>query len=215
MLDNETLRTRFFALIRQDPGSDCILWCGTLREKGYGRFWDGDRLRPATHVSWFLKHGIWPALKMLHDCDNPSCVNPDHLWEGTDADNIADCIAKGRRHQQATLLSYLERKELLALSDTAISRREAAALFGVSLNHLVDLRRERVIKEGSRPPKPAPPALRPAYDVGGRQLTAPEIAAETGLHLVTIRWRLRQGITGEALLAGKHKGVRKPYVRRR
>lgn len=61
---------------------------------------------------------------------------------------------------------------------------------------------------------PGPDYITP-YDVGGRQLTAPQIAAEAGVTTEAILARLRRGVTGPALLAGRHKGARKPYIRTR
>lgn len=47
-------------------------------------------------VSWFVTHGRWPMDYALHKCDNRVCVRPEHLFEGNDADNVKDMIAKGR-----------------------------------------------------------------------------------------------------------------------
>lgn len=60
--------------------------------------YDG-RVRSAHRVAWALCHGSLPALHVLHRCDVPLCVNPVHLFLGTQADNMADMQAKGRRHR--------------------------------------------------------------------------------------------------------------------
>lgn len=76
----------------------CWLWIGAKKnERGYGAFWlDGKRV--AAHRASFVIHrGQIPrGLRVCHTCDNPSCVRPDHLFSGTDSDNMRDCAAKGR-----------------------------------------------------------------------------------------------------------------------
>lgn len=63
---------------------------------GYGTFvFCGDRAG-AHRVAWFLHHGVWPTLQILHRCDVRNCVNPAHLFEGTHQDNMDDMADKGR-----------------------------------------------------------------------------------------------------------------------
>jgi HNH endonuclease len=50
----------------------------------------------AHRVAWFVAHGAWPTLHVLHRCDVPLCVNPEHLFEGTQTDNLRDMARKGR-----------------------------------------------------------------------------------------------------------------------
>lgn len=63
---------------------------------GYGMIWNGKRNILATHASWFLYHNLWPSQFILHKCDNPPCIRPDHLFEGTLRDNLLDCMKKSR-----------------------------------------------------------------------------------------------------------------------
>jgi hypothetical protein len=88
-----TPRERFDQKWTPEPFSGCHLWtaCGAAGQ--YGRI--GKRL--AHRVSWEFKHGPIPSgIKVLHKCDVPPCVNPDHLFLGTQRENIRDCIGKGR-----------------------------------------------------------------------------------------------------------------------
>lgn len=78
----------------------CVLWCAG-KNGNYGVMRVGRKTARTHRVAWELKNGPIPTGRLvLHNCpggDNPLCINPDHLWLGTDADNQADCIAKGRR----------------------------------------------------------------------------------------------------------------------
>ena len=75
----------------------CWLWVSRTNEDGYGRTdWKG-RSTFAHRVAWELKNGPIPdGLQVLHKCDNPPCCNPDHLFLGTNLDNVKDKISKGR-----------------------------------------------------------------------------------------------------------------------
>lgn len=217
----ENVRARFFAKIAADPSSDCILWTGARRPTGYGVVSVAGKLRQATHVSWFLKYGVWPSQQMLHRCDNPPCVNPEHLFEGTPADNVVDRDAKGRHwvlcgeEASGAKLTDLEVSEIIALTETSMTGREIGALFGVTAAYVSMLRhgRCRVTSQGlphkthGRPRKPKG-ARR--FEVGGRMLTVLEIATEAGLNCETVRGRLARGLSGDDLIAPPHKAPRKP-----
>lgn len=76
-----------------EPNSGCWLWQGNTTKKGYGRLGGGQ----AHRMSWTAFRGTIPeGMCVLHRCDNRACVNPDHLWLGTQIDNINDCVNKGR-----------------------------------------------------------------------------------------------------------------------
>ena len=94
---------RFEAKFIPEPNSGCWLWTAATDGKGYGRFrvgskTDGTRKSAiATRVSWKIYCGDLPDdLCVLHKCDNPYCVNPDHLFLGTHTDNMQDCSRKNR-----------------------------------------------------------------------------------------------------------------------
>lgn len=91
------LPVRFWSKVQPEYNSGCWLWAATANEKGYGDLWFGDRLERAHRLSYEFLVADFPREWMIcHRCDNPSCVNPEHLAPGTAAMNTADMIAKGR-----------------------------------------------------------------------------------------------------------------------
>lgn len=92
-----SLPTRFWSKVERGEDSECWLWRAFCNTPGYGMIRNGSRMALAHRVSWVLRHGRVSAGKhILHTCDTPACVNPSHLYEGTNADNIADKVARGR-----------------------------------------------------------------------------------------------------------------------
>lgn len=93
-----TLEDRFWQFVDKSAGPDaCWPWVGSLRPSGYGQLYVGEFKRPvaASRVSMKIHTGEWP-IEACHKCDNPPCVNPAHLFNGTRKDNMQDCSAKGR-----------------------------------------------------------------------------------------------------------------------
>ncbi len=97
------LVARFWTKVNRGDPASCWIWQGTHHRNGYGQIAasrNGARKQRwlwAHRVAWALTHGPIPdGLQVLHRCDVPLCVNPDHLFLGTQLDNIADAMAKGR-----------------------------------------------------------------------------------------------------------------------
>lgn len=101
---------RFESKFIPEPNSGCWLWTAGGDKHGYGRFRIGSmtdgtrRTAIAPRISWEIYRGPLPEqMNVLHCCDNPYCVNPDHLFLGTQTDNMQDCAkklrtSKGERH---------------------------------------------------------------------------------------------------------------------
>jgi hypothetical protein len=90
---------RFLEKIDKSVGEDaCWIWTGSRDRKGYGQIRINGRTQKAHRAAWTLTHGeILNSLHCLHRCDRPECVRPDHLFLGTNAENVADKVAKGRQ----------------------------------------------------------------------------------------------------------------------
>lgn len=81
--------------ITADP-ERCWLWEGANAD-GYGVMRFKKQKYRATRAVWLVVHGELPKLHMLHKCDNPPCCNPNHLYEGTDADNSKEMVERNRQ----------------------------------------------------------------------------------------------------------------------
>ena len=78
--------------------NDCIVWDRYVNDKGYGRRHHNGKFWLVHRLEWTLANGDIPeGMCVLHKCDNPPCINLDHLFLGTNVDNIADKVAKGRQ----------------------------------------------------------------------------------------------------------------------
>lgn len=96
----EPLASRFARMHRANEAG-CWLWVGVKNKQGYGHFeWSRkgrDFFWMAHRAAWRIHRGPIPGgLQVLHRCDVPSCVNPDHLFLGTQQDNMDDMVRKGR-----------------------------------------------------------------------------------------------------------------------
>ena len=130
-----------------DKSGECWIWTGKKRAR-YGRVKREGKYLSAHRLAWALANGPIPAgLLALHRCDNPSCVRPDHLWLGTQADNMADRDAKGRqatgmrtrpetrakgersRSAKLTAKKVIQIRRMVAGGKKA---KEIAAMFGVT-----------------------------------------------------------------------------------
>ena len=118
----------------------CHEWVAKRDSGGYGQFWMSGKHKPAHRVAWVLAHSEIPdGMCVLHKCDNRACVNVEHLFLGTHADNMADMTKKGRGRPQGQRpkLSFSAAEEIRRAykrADTTMSK--LSRRFGVSINQI-------------------------------------------------------------------------------
>lgn len=133
---------------RVNKTDNCWVWTARVNFKGYGQIPVPRGLTSiaganqfAHRISWFLAYGPVPdGLCVLHRCDNPPCVRPDHLWLGTRADNNEDMRRKGRTHRPAWIgtdvptakLTEQQVVEVRALHASGMKQAGIANRYGVT-----------------------------------------------------------------------------------
>lgn len=144
MGDFLTEAQRFWAKV--DRNGDCWEWQGARSGRGAGLFYFRGRLVPATRAGWEIVYGFPPdaSLMLRHACDNPPCVRPSHLDEGTHLDNMRDRNERGRqargdRNGQSKLTwpDVAAIRELYAAG--GVRQADLAAAFGVSQSTIRDV----------------------------------------------------------------------------
>ncbi len=134
----------FHPRVMPEPNSGCWLWIGSAGKDGYGTINVGANKYWRVHrLSWHENRGEIPkGMHVLHRCDGPTCVNPDHLFLGTDADNTKDKMAKGRHlwgeDNPPAKLTETMVKQLLADPRPA---KEAAPDYNISESQFSAIRR--------------------------------------------------------------------------
>jgi hypothetical protein len=138
--------TRFWKMVDKTT-SGCWLWRGAKNYGRYGRFYDGTKLVYA-HIYSFLLAGniLLPGNYVLHTCDKPVCVNPAHLFQGTQKDNVQDCKQKqinnfGAKNGQAKLTEKQVKEIIIKLS--LHSDNALATQYNVSRTRIYAIRRNR------------------------------------------------------------------------
>lgn len=119
----------------------CLLWTGVMNRGGYGRLgWQG-RNHSAHRLAYELAIGSIPeGMKVLHSCNAPSCINPDHLLLGTNAEKVKMArMAKGQRNGASKLTA----EQVLAIRAAQGPQREIAAKFLVSHQNVGRIRRRQ------------------------------------------------------------------------
>jgi hypothetical protein len=154
-----SLEDRFVAKVKRPvSGEGCWLWTGATNPRGYGSIIilkPTKRVLSAHRVAYELYVGEIPAgMSVLHRCDVRNCVNPMHLWLGTQADNMADMNAKGRQRAPASerssnaKLTWPMVRELRSRIATGLwPLKELAKEYGIAYNTLLRVKTQQTWRE--------------------------------------------------------------------
>jgi hypothetical protein len=148
-----TLEERFWNFVDKKSQDECWHWIGQILSNGYGRISLGakkDGSEGAHRVSWKLhnKKDIPDGMYVMHKCDNPSCVNPNHLSIGTPKDNTQDMIGKGRKKVvspkgEGNGKSLLDAEKVRLIRSSTLNHAALGRQLGVSPNCIRGVRTGR------------------------------------------------------------------------
>lgn len=142
-----SLEERFWEKVQKGSIEECWNWTGSYRSDGYGQLNLGKTKEGtgASHrLSWKFHFGEIPnKLHVLHSCDNKLCVNPNHLFLGTNADNMADKKKKGLQMKGEEIptskLTALQVIQIRELRSKGHSQTKIAKLFGVTQSNVSNI----------------------------------------------------------------------------
>lgn len=131
----ESAKKRFWAKVKKSKDSDgCWEWQGCKTRAGYGQINLNGKSCYAHRFVWeFTKGQIPDGIYACHHCDNPGCVNPDHIFLGTNSDNQQDAKTKGRRASGSNKLTeedVVKIRKRYSIGD--ITQRKIADIYGVT-----------------------------------------------------------------------------------
>lgn len=116
---------------RSDP-SGCVLWDGGTDRHGYPLVWCENRMQYVSRIVLAKKLGRELKYNALHTCDVAGCINPEHLYEGTQSHNMSDTYKRGGRKMP----DGIEEKILTAYKQPNMTTRKVARLLGVSQTYV-------------------------------------------------------------------------------
>ena len=135
----KSLEERFWEKVDIQKQENCWNWVASKYSKGYGIFVNNSHHIGAHRMSWILSHGEIPeGMFVCHKCDNTSCVNPSHLFLGTNQDNMTDMVQKKRSYNKSgqfnpnVKLSIDDVKKIYLFSSLGYSQRKLAKIFNVA-----------------------------------------------------------------------------------
>jgi hypothetical protein len=145
------LEDRFWEKVDKGDPDECWEWQGAKLVNGYGRIAinSSGQVESAHRVAYVLggKGSIEKGLFVCHACDNPSCVNPNHLFLGTAKENTQDMIKKGRndnRKGENSAVNKLNEEQVLAIREDPRSTRAIAKEFGLGASTVCEIKNRKL-----------------------------------------------------------------------
>jgi hypothetical protein len=145
----DSTKKRFWSKVAITANENkCWNWIAGTCPKGYGKIYiviekGIERTYKASRISYLINFGVYPGeLLVCHTCDNPLCVNPKHLFLGTEKDNAQDRKKKNRQHDQngekngSAILTEDKVKEIRRLYSIGVYQRKIGKLFGIGQYHV-------------------------------------------------------------------------------
>lgn len=148
---DEDMKLKLHGKIQNANG--CWEWKGFRLKTGYGKFSYKRKSYLAHRISWYLFNGPIPDyLCVCHKCDNPPCINPEHLFLGTQVDNIQDMIKKNRRDFKGENAPYrkLSSNQVLKIREliqNGVKQKEICRIFDITQGHVASIKYRRCWKE--------------------------------------------------------------------
>jgi hypothetical protein len=147
-----SLKDRLHSASLPDQDSGCRVWQRAVNISGYGVLWFDGKPGTAHRAAWIAEHGAIPdGQHVLHRCDNRRCIEPTHLFLGSNADNVADKVAKGRQFRPDYVgsknnMAKLDEEKVRVirrLAKQGLSNRRIAESFAVSIMTISMIRNHR------------------------------------------------------------------------
>lgn len=145
---------RFMKSIKIDGPDDCWLWTRSRMKANWHSQWrnQAGSIELAHRAAWRLMKGAIPdGMFVLHKCDNPICMNPSHLFLGTQKDNLLDMWGKGRARPKSSLgekhgMSKLKAESVLEIRKSSLDSQQLACIYDVSPTTIDDVRKRKTWK---------------------------------------------------------------------
>lgn len=145
-----SIETRLDRLSMPVTECGCWVWLGRANDDGYGEFYHDGKVHKAHRMSWMARKGpIPPGKQVLHSCDNTFCINPDHLFVGTQIDNMRDMATKKRgrvSRGEANAMAILTEGQVREIRATSGDAADIAARYGVARHVIYQIRSRKTWK---------------------------------------------------------------------